>query len=179
MSEYARNADNSNAAFLVSVTPDDFYSDDPLAGIILQCEIEQRAFRVAGGKYKAPTTTMGAFMDRKTATVSKTVKPSYPVGVEPISPEEYLPDYITDSLHLAIPDFEDWMGGFYLPGAAMTGPETRTTSPVRITRNKDYEALGIKGLYPTGEGAGYAGGIISSARDGLVVAEAIILRHKK
>ncbi len=179
MSEYARDADNSNAAFLVSVTPDDFGSDDPLAGIELQRRIEHTAFTVAGGNYKAPTTTMAAFMEKEKAAVSASVRPSYPIGTEPIHPEEYLPNYVTDSLRLAIPDFESWMGGFYLPDAAMTGPETRTTSPVRITRDEGYEALGIKGLYPTGEGAGYAGGIISSARDGLMVAEAIILKHRK
>lgn len=179
MSEYARNADNSNAAFLVSVTPDDFGSDDPLSGILLQRKIEQQAFSVGGKTYRAPTTTMGAFMNREAAKISEAVKPSYALGTEPISPEEYLPSYVTESLRMAIPDFENWMGGFYLPDAAMTGPETRTTSPIRITRDENYEAIGFKGLYPTGEGAGYAGGIVSSARDGLMVAEEIILRHKK
>ena len=178
MSEYARNADNSNAAFLVSVTPKDFGSDDPLAGIELQRAIERRAFSVAGGEYKAPTTTMDAFMNKNNPEISS-IKPSYPIGVLPIAPEDYLPEYITDSLRLAIPDFDAWMGGFYLPEAALTGPETRTTSPVRVTRDSTYQALGIKGLYPAGEGAGYAGGIVSSARDGLMVAEAIILKNKK
>ena len=179
MSEYARNGDNSNAAFLVSVTPRDFASDDPLSGIALQRSIEQRAFNVTGESYKAPTTTMGAFMNGEAATISSSVKPSYPIGTTPVSPEKYLPDYVTDSLRAAIPDFDAWMGGFYLPDAAMTGPETRTTSPIRVTRNDGFEAVGIKGLYPAGEGAGYAGGIISSARDGLMVAEAIIIKHRK
>lgn len=178
MSEYKRDADNSNAAFLVSVTPDDFGSDHILAGIELQRKIEQRAFKVAGECYKAPTTTMVAFMENRAAEVSSSVKPSYALGTVAISPEEYLPSYITDSLRGAIVDFENWMGGFYLSSAAMTGPETRTTSPIRIKR-EGYEAVGISGLYPTGEGAGYAGGIISSARDGLVVAESIILKNKK
>lgn len=179
MSEYARNAENSNAAFLVSVTPADFGSDDPLAGIELQRRIEQRAFAVAGGSYKAPSTTMGAFMEKRSVVASTSVKPSYPIGTEIVSAEEYLPHYVVDTLRMAIPDFDNWMGGFYLPDAVMTGPETRTTSPIRITRDSGYEALGIKGLYPTGEGAGYAGGIISSARDGLMVAEAIIKKNKK
>ena len=178
MSEYARNADNSNAAFLVSVTPEDFPSDDPLSGIELQRSIERRAYNVAGCGYKAPTTSLGAFMKGDSAALGA-VKPSYPVGTELISPENYLPEYITTSLREAIPDFDAWMPGFYLPEAAMTGPETRTTSPVRILRGEDYTADGIEGLYPTGEGAGYAGGIISSARDGLMVAEALILKHKK
>ena len=178
MSEYARNADNSNAAFLVSVTPADFESDDPLAGIELQRRIEQMAFKVAGEGYRAPTTCMEAFMNGEKPRLSS-VNPSYPIGTELISPESYLPEYITDSLKLAIPDFDAWMKGFYYPDAAMTGPETRTTSPVRVLRGEDFEAIGIKGLYPTGEGAGYAGGIVSSARDGLMVAEAIINKNKK
>ncbi len=179
MSHHARNADNSNAAFLVSVTPEDFGSEDPLAGIYLQRAIEQKAFSVSGEKYKAPTTTMEAFMKKTTAEISEIVKPSYPIGTLPISPEEYLPEYITESLREAIPDFDAWMPGFYLPDAALTGPETRSTSPVRLVRTADYQAVGINGLYPTGEGAGYAGGIISSARDGLMVAESIILKNQK
>ena len=178
MSEYARNADNSNAAFLVSVTPADFESNAPLAGIELQRRIEQMAFRVAGEGYRAPTTCMEAFMNGEKPRLSS-VNPSYPIGTELISPEQYLPEYITDSLKMAIPDFDAWMKGFYYPDAAMTGPETRTTSPVRVLRSEDFEAIGIKGLYPTGEGAGYAGGIVSSARDGLMVAESIINKHKK
>ena len=178
MSCHARDGANSNAAFLVSVTPGDFGSDDPLAGIALQRSIEQSAFKAAGGQYHAPTTTMEAFMKKGSPTVSDSVKPSYTIGVLPISPEEYLPDCITDSLREAIPDFDAWMGGFYLPEAALTGPETRTTSPVRVRRGSDFEALGIKGLYPAGEGAGYAGGIVSSARDGLMVAESIVLKNK-
>lgn len=178
MSEYARNADNSNAAFLVSVTPADFGSDDAIAGIELQRKIERAAFIAAGEKYRAPVTSMEAFMKGENPRIAS-VNPSYPVGTELVSPESYLPEYITDSLRAAIPDFDAWMGGFYYPDAAMTGPETRTTSPVRVLRGKDFEAVGIKGLYPTGEGAGYAGGIVSSARDGLMVAEAIIDKYKK
>ena len=177
MSEYARNADNSNAAFLVSVTPADFGSDDALAGIELQRQIERAAFTVAGGNYRAPATSMEAFMNRADPHISS-VKPSYPIGTELMSPESYLPRYITDSIRAAIPDFDAWMKGFYYPDAAMTGPETRTTSPVRVLRGRDFEAVGIKGLYPAGEGAGYAGGIVSSARDGLMVAEAIIEKYK-
>ncbi len=178
MSEYARMADNSNAAFLVSVTPADFSSDDPLAGIELQRRIEQTAFTVAGSGYRAPITCMEAFVNGDAPRLAS-VKPSYPLGTELISPEKYLPAYITDSLRAAIPDFDAWMGGFYYPDAAMTGPETRTTSPVRVLRGENFEAMNIGGLYPTGEGAGYAGGIVSSARDGLMVAEAIINKYKK
>ncbi len=179
MSEYARDGENSNAAFLVSVTPEDFGSDDPLAGIELQRRIEQASFKISGGEYKAPTTTLGSFLEGRAAVMPDAVHPSYPRGTLPISPEEYLPAYVTDSLRASISDFDAWMPGFYLPDAAMTGPETRTTSPVRIARTSLFEAEGIEGLYPAGEGAGYAGGIVSSARDGLMVAEAIINKHKK
>jgi uncharacterized FAD-dependent dehydrogenase len=177
MSEYARNADDSNAAFLVSVTPEDFGSADALAGIEFQRKIERAAFNIAGGNYRAPATSMESFLNNNKACITS-VKPSYPIGVEAISPENYLPEYITDSIRAAIPDFENWMKGFYYPTAAMTGPETRTTSPVRVLRGNNFEAIGIKGLYPTGEGAGYAGGIVSSARDGLMVAEAIIKKYQ-
>ncbi len=178
MSEYARDGENSNAALLVSVTPEDFASSDPLAGIELQRKIEQRAFSVAGRNYRAPTTTMGAFMNGSAASVAS-VSPTYQAGIELASAEEYLPEFITESLKSAIPDFDNWMEGFYYPDAVMTGPETRTTSPVRVLRDRSYQALGIEGLYPTGEGAGYSGGIVSSARDGLMVAEALIMKYRK
>ena len=177
MSEFLRDADNSNAAFLVSVTPDDF-GNDPLAGIELQRQIERSAFRVGGEDYKAPSTTMEAFVKGNPATIGS-VKPSYQRGVITASAEEYLPEFITDSLKKGIADFDDWMGGFYYPDALLTGPETRTTSPVRVHRDDRFEAVGIAGLYPTGEGAGYAGGIVSSARDGLMVAESVVYKYKK
>ena len=106
------------------------------------------------------------------------MKPTYPAGTEILSAEEYLPNFVADSLRDAVADFDSWMRGFYYPDAAMTGPETRTTSPIRILRGRDYTAAGLDGLYPTGEGAGYAGGIISSARDGLMVAESIIEKYR-
>ena len=177
MSEYNRDADNSNAAFLVSVTPEDF-GNDPLSGIALQREIERRAFLSCGSDYRAPSTTMEAFVKGEQARIGE-VSPSYARGVIPLSAEEYLPEFVSSSLKQGIYDFEDWMGGFYYPEAALTGPETRTTSPVRVHRDFSYEAIGISGLYPTGEGAGYAGGIVSSARDGLMVAEAIVRKYKK
>ena len=176
MSEYARSADNSNSALLVSVTPEDFGSDDVLAGIALQRAIERRAFSVAGGDYRAPAITLGEFMGKGTADFAS-VKPSYPRGTVKASPEKYLPEFITSSLLASVSDFDDWMGGFYYPEAVLTGPETRSTSPVRVLRGGDGAALGIEGLYPAGEGAGYAGGIVSSARDGLIIAEKIIEKH--
>ena len=177
MSEFSRDADNSNAAFLVSVTPEDF-GGDPFLGLELQRKIERRAFDISGGDYRAPSTTMEAFLKGAPATVGS-VNPSYARGVVPASAEEYLPNFITNSLKQGILDFDEWMGGFYYPDAILTGPETRTTSPIRVHRDEGYEAVGILGLYPTGEGAGYAGGIVSSARDGLLVAESIVNKYKK
>ena len=177
MSEYMRDADNSNAAFLVSVTPDDFDSDSALAGFDLQKRIERCAYQLTGS-YKAPAITMRDFMNKSNPTELGEVLPSYPIGVTPTAAEKYLPDYITDSLRAAIPDFEAWMPGFYIDDAVLTGPETRTTSPVRVLRNERYECPTVKGLYPAGEGAGYAGGIVSSAIDGIKCAEAVVLNGK-
>lgn len=173
MSEYLRNAENSNAAYLVSVSSDDFESDDALAGFALQEKIEKQAYRLTGKSYKAPAYRMDDFLHGNVTSAFGAVKPSYRRGVEIISPEEYLPEYVTDSLKAAMYDFDDWTSGILFGDAVMTGPETRTTSPVRIERNDRYEAS-LAGLYPIGEGGGYAGGIISSARDGVIVAVSII-----
>ena len=176
MSENARDGENSNAALLVSTTPDDFGSDDPLAGIELQRRIERLAFVAAGGSYKAPATSLDSFMSGAEPSYGS-VRPTYPVGTEPVSPDEYLPTFVTDSLRAAMPDFDEWMPGYRYGDAALTGPETRTTSPVRVLRAEDFHAFGIEGLYPIGEGAGYAGGIISSARDGVMCAESLLKRQ--
>lgn len=177
MSVYRRDGENSNAAFLVSVTPSDFESDSVLAGIDFQRKIEKRAYSLTGS-YKAPAITLSDFKLSAEPKKIGSVKPSYPVGTELLAPQKYLPNIITESLRAAIYDFDSWMPGFYYPDAVITGPETRTTSPVRILRDEKYEAISIKGLYPAGEGAGYAGGIISSAYDGMRCAEAIILKGK-
>ena len=175
MSDFSRSLDNSNSAILVSVTPDDFESEDILAGIDLQKSIERLAFGIAGGDYKAPAIRMEDFISGGEPHGFGEVLPSYPRGTVLSRPEEYLPEYITDSIKAAIGDFDDWMGGFYHPDAIFTGPETRSTSPIRVLRGDDFEALGMKGLYPAGEGAGYAGGIVSSAVDGIKCAEALII----
>ena len=175
MSDFSRSGDNSNSAILVSVTPDDYESDDILAGIDLQRSIEGRVFAIAGGAYKAPAIRMEDFLSGKEPHGFGEVLPSYPRGTVLMRPEEYLPDYITDSIKAAIGDFDDWMSGFYHPDAVFTGPETRSTSPIRVLRGDNFEALGLKGLYPAGEGAGYAGGIVSSAVDGIKCAEALML----
>lgn len=179
MSEYLRDGDNSNAALLVSVTPADFESDDALAGLELQRKIENAAFRLAGGDYKAPSQRLDDFKNNKVTQNFGSVKPSYPRDVVSTVAEDYLPEYITNSLRAAMPEFDAWMPGYDYPDAVLTGPETRTTSPVRVLRAENtYEAVGIRGLYPIGEGAGYAGGIISSARDGVMVAEAILKKYE-
>lgn len=177
MSEYARMADNSNAALLVSVTPEDFGSDDPLAGIELQRKIERAAYALSNS-YKAPAVKLSVLHTGDGKGLSG-VKPSYPIGVIEADPREYLPEYIPLSITQAMPDFDDWMPGYYYPDAVLTGPETRTTSPVRIERGEDGCALGFVGVYPTGEGAGYAGGIVSSAVDGIRMAEKAIEKHLK
>lgn len=177
MSEYARDAQNSNSALLVSVTPDDFQSDDPFAGIELQRKIERTAFAKAGADYRAPAECLDSFMKREAPKMGD-VTPSYERGVVLMPTDEYLPDYITDSIRQAIPDFDAWMPGYNYPAAALTGPETRSTSPLRVLRDGSYEAIGLSGLYPAGEGAGYAGGIVSSAVDGIKVAEALLLKNK-
>ena len=177
MSEYARMADNSNAAILVSVTPEDFNSDDPLAGIELQRQIESRAYGLSNS-YKAPAIKLSDLKTGKCGGFSG-VTPSYPIGIIEASPYDYMPDYIPESISAAMPDFDDWLSGYYYPDAALTGPETRTTSPIRIERGDDGCAPNFDGVYPTGEGAGYAGGIVSSATDGIRMAEKAIEKHLK
>jgi len=174
MSEYLRDGENSNAALLVSVTPDDFLSDSPLAGIELQRRIERAAFSAAGGEYRAPAWRLSDLLEQSSSSRIGEVQPSYPRGVELISPREYLPDYVTESLRAAISDFDEWMPGFYHPDAILTGAETRSTSPIRVERDGSYQSTTLRGLYPAGEGAGYAGGIVSSATDGVRAAEALL-----
>ena len=178
MSENARMADNSNAALLVSVTPRDFASDDPLAGFELQRRIEKRAFALSGD-YRAPAFRLADFIDGNNATEFSDTLPSYPRGTVNSSPDEYLPEYVTGSLRLAMSDFDAWLPGYNYHGAALTGPETRTTSPIRILRDENGMASGFVGIYPAGEGAGYAGGIVSSAVDGIRIAEKLILAYSK
>ena len=175
MSVYSRDADNSNAALLVSVTPEDFGSSDPLAGIELQRRIERGAYRIGSG-YVAPAQTLDSFLRGDKAKIGS-VKPSYPRGVCEAELDKLLPDFVAGSLKMAIGDFDDWLSGYKLADAVLTAPETRTTAPVRILRGESLEAVGAFGIYPAGEGAGYAGGIVSSATDGLKCAEALILKY--
>lgn len=175
MSPFSRKDDNSNAALLVSVTPEDFGSLHPLAGFEFQRGIERRAYSLTS-EYQAPAICLCDFMSSCAPTIGS-VKPSYPRGTTPTRPEDFLPEYITASLSAAIPDFDAWLPGYNYGEAVLTGPETRTTSPVRILRTESGEAVGFSGIYPAGEGAGYAGGIISSATDGIRIAEKLILKY--
>ena len=173
MSEYARMADNSNAAILVSVAPEDFGSDSALAGIEYQKRIEEQVFSL-GGEYKAPAMRL-CELDTGAAPGSfGSVLPSYSRGTFGMKTEKYLPQYITDSLKAGFSDFDKWMPGYAFPDAILTGAETRSTSPIRIIRNESFESPAVRGLYPIGEGAGYAGGIISSARDGAACAISLL-----
>lgn len=178
MSKYARMSDNSNAAILVSVTPDDFESDDPLAGIDFQMKIERAAYSLSN-TYKAPATRLSNLILGEKKPGFASVNPSYPIGVVEASPTEYFPGYIPESIALAMPDFDSWIPGYYYSDAVLTGPETRTTSPVRIEREDSGCVPEFSGIYPTGEGAGYAGGIVSSAVDGIKMAEKAIEKHLK
>ena len=178
MSKYARMSDNSNAALLVSVTPEDFGSDDPLAGIDFQTKIERAAYALSG-TYKAPAIRLSSLIYDDKASGFGSVNPSYKVGVIEASLTEYFPKYIPESIAAAIPDFDSWLPGYCYGDAVLTGPETRTTSPIRIEREDDGCAPEFSGIYPTGEGAGYAGGIVSSAVDGIKMAEKAIEKHLK
>ena len=172
MSRHARNGENSNAAFLVSVTPEDF-GNSPLGGTALQKKLESTAFSLSRD-FKAPSVRMEDFMEDRSSKSFGEILPSYPRGTVFAHPDEFLPEFIKHSLKEAIKDFDDYKKGFYCPDALLTGIETRTTSPIRIVRGETRESESLKGLFPCGEGAGYSGGIISSAIDGLKSAEAII-----
>lgn len=179
MSEFARDGENANSALLVSVTPADFPGGSPLAGIELQRKIERAAFKVGGENYFAPVQRMEDFFLSQNTSSLGCVRPTYKPGTVFAQIKDYLPMDIALSLCEGIKDFESWLNGFYFPDALLTGPETRTTSPVRILRNADMQSPDVKGLYPCGEGAGYAGGIISSAVDGMLCAERILGVNKQ
>jgi len=172
MSEYARDAENANSALLVGVSPGDFASDHPLAGVEFQRNWERKAFELGGGDYSAPAQLVGDFLADRPSTGLGGVKPSYRRSVRLSELKYCLPGYVIETLREAIPEMDKKLRGFALPDAVLTGVETRSSSPIRIIRGENYET-NIKGLYPAGEGAGYAGGIVSAAVDGIKVAEAI------
>lgn len=179
MSEFARDSKNANSALLVGVTPDDFGSDSPLAGIEFQRKIERAAFKAGGKTYRAPVSRAGDLLAKKKTTALGSVIPSYKPGYEFAQADEYLPGFVTNSIREALPLLGGRLKGFDEPDAVITGAETRSSSPVRILRGETLEALGITGVYPCGEGAGYAGGIMSAAADGIRCAEALLKNAPK
>ena len=179
MSQYARDEQNANAAIVVGITPEDFPSDHPLAGIALQRQLEEGAFKLAGNTYHAPVQRLGDFLAGRPTTAIGSVKPSYRPGVTPSDLSTALPEYAITAIREAMPAFDRQIKGFGMEDALFTGVETRTSSPVRIKRGDDYQSLNTRGLFPAGEGAGYAGGILSSGIDGIKVAEAVALSMLK
>ncbi|MFA6970016.1 MAG: NAD(P)/FAD-dependent oxidoreductase [Gallionella sp.] len=176
MSQYSRNERNANAGIVVGITPEQDYPGDPLAGMEFQRRWESQAFKLGGGTYQAPGQLVGDFLAGKASSQFGEVQPSYTPGVHLTDLSTALPDYAIDAIREAIPAFAKQIKGFDLSDAVLTGVETRTSSPVRIKRNADdLQSINTRGLYPTGEGAGYAGGILSAAVDGIEVAEAVAL----
>ena len=174
MSQYSRNERNANAGIVVGIDPKD-YPGGPLAGIAFQRELESKAFVLGGSNYEAPGQLVGDFLNQKASTEFGSVLPSYKPGVHLTDLAPSLPSYAIEAIREAIPAFEKMIKGFAMPDAVLTGVETRTSSPVQIKRGHNYQSINTKGLYPAGEGAGYAGGIMSAGIDGIKVAEAIAL----
>jgi uncharacterized FAD-dependent dehydrogenase len=184
MSQYSRNERNANAGIVVGINPQDYRQDgkvdgpvNPLDGVAFQRIWESRAFELGNGNYLAPGQLVGDFIKRQKSAVFGSVLPSYKPGVhltdlaDPKQPS--LPVYVLDAIREALPAFERQIKGFSMPDAVLTGVETRTSSPLRITRGRDHQSLNTRGLYPAGEGAGYAGGIMSAGVDGIEVAESV------
>ncbi len=178
MSLFARDGENANSAVLVNVEPSDFDSDDVLSGIDFQQKYERLAYLLGGSNYKAPAQTVGDFLKGVPAKAQKNVTPTYPIGVTWCDLSSCLPDFAVASLKEALPLFNNKIKGFTDENAVMTGIETRSSSPVRIKRNENFEST-IFGIYPCGEGAGYAGGIMSAAVDGIRIAQQIVSEHEK
>ncbi|MEM7481802.1 MAG: FAD-dependent protein [Acidobacteriota bacterium] len=174
MSQYDRSERNANAGIVVGITPRD-YPGDPLAGIEFQRRWEARAFELGGGTYRAPAQRLGDFLAGRPSEAVGSVLPSYTPGVRWGNLSTSLPDYAIAAIRQAIPAFDRKLPGFAMDDAVLTGIESRTSSPLRIRRGDDFQSVNTAGLYPAGEGAGYAGGILSAAVDGIRVAEAVAL----
>jgi uncharacterized FAD-dependent dehydrogenase len=183
MSQYSRAERNANAGIVVDVSPADYASAypgptadggcHPLAGIAFQRQLEARAFELGGRNYDAPVQRVGDFLAGTPSTTAGAVTPSYQPGVRWGDLSSALPTYAITAIREALPAFDKKIRGFAMADAVLTGVETRTSSPLRLTRGADFQSLNTQGLYPTGEGAGYAGGILSAAIDGIKVAEAV------
>ena len=179
MSLFARDGENANSALLVSVGPGDYGADDPLAGVRFQRKWEEAAFTAGGRSYRAPAQKVGDFLAGKPSKEGGKIAPSYRPGVAWTTLKGCLPDYVIEDMKAAIGIFDRKLRGFADPEAVLTGVETRSSSPVRINRNEKLQSVNLAGLYPCGEGAGYAGGILSAAVDGLKCAEALISRAQE
>lgn len=177
MSQYSRHERNANSAIVVGITPEQDYPGHPLAGIKLQRELEALAFTVGGENYHAPAQLIGDFLSGKSSIEMGEVKPSYTPGVTLTDLSKVVPDYVTHAIREAIPAFDRQIKGFAKADGLLTGVETRTSSPICIKRDDDYQSVNVEGLYPAGEGAGYAGGIWSAGIDGIRVAEALALAY--
>ncbi|RMB35925.1 hypothetical protein C8J47_1449 [Sphingomonas sp. PP-F2F-G114-C0414] len=175
MSQYSRNERNANSGIVIGIDPERDYPGHPLAGIELQRHWESRAYVAGGSNYKAPAQRIGDLLAGRASTALGSVIPSYKPGVHMTDLSECLPDFAITALREALPAFGREIPGYDHPDAVLTGVETRTSSPVRITRGDDFVSLNTAGLFPAGEGAGYAGGILSAAVDGIKVAEAVAL----
>ncbi len=175
MSQYSRNERNANAAIVVGISPEKDYPEHVLAGIDLQRQLESLAYELGGKNYNAPAQLVGDFLKDKPSTELASVTPSYKPGVTLGDLSKALPDFAVDAIREAIPEFNKKIKDFAMDDAVLTGIETRTSSPVSIRRDKTYQSLNTQGLYPAGEGAGYAGGILSAGIDGIKVAEALAL----
>jgi len=176
MSQYSRNERNANAGIVVGITPEQDYPDHPLAGVELQRKLEAHAFELGGKNYQAPGQLIGDFIANKPSTQFGSVQPSYTPGVHLTNLDTALPEFAITAIREAIPAFAKQIKGFDLADGVLTGVETRTSSPIRIKRDDEtLQSINTKGLFPTGEGAGYAGGILSAAVDGIRIAEAVAL----
>ena len=173
MSQYSRNERNANSALVVSIDPETDYPGHVLAGVDLQRKLEKLAYELGGSDYCAPAQLVGDFLAGEPSTALASAQPSYKPGIKLVDLSEALPVFAIDAIREAIPEFDRQIKGFAMPEALLTGVETRTSSPICIKRGSDFQNLSMKGLYPAGEGAGYAGGILSAGIDGIKVAEAL------
>ena len=180
MSQYSRNERNANAGIVVGITPEVDYPGHPLAGMELQRQLESQAYELGGSNYKAPAQLIGDFLENRPSTQFGEVIPSYTPGVQLTNLESVLPEFAISAIREAIPAFAKQIKGYDLADGLLTGVETRTSSPIRIKRHDgNMQSINTLGLYPTGEGAGYAGGILSAGVDGIRVAEAVALDMTK
>jgi uncharacterized protein len=176
MSQYSRNEKNANSGIVVGISPQEDYPGHPLAGIDLQRTFESKAFELGGGTYEAPGQLVGDFLKKQPSKTLGQVEPSYKPGVHLTDLSESMPPYVIAAIREALPAFDKQIKGFAMNDALLTGVETRTSSPIRVKRNDhDFQSINTKGLYPAGEGAGYAGGILSAGIDGIKVAQAVAL----